>query len=228
MDRREATLVGRDLCEDIITMSFSRPEGWTYRPGQWLTLTVPTVDGELTHTLSHASAPSDATVDIGTRLSGSEFKKALAALEPGGRVLLGGPGGRLAVPQAARGVVFLTGGVGITPVRSILRDHVARGARLDDALLIYGNRKPECSPYMGELDALASTGLRLVPVYENASAEWSGERGLIDAAMIRRHLKEIEGAGFVISGPPVMVSVMRAVLKELEVVPELIAVESFG
>lgn len=228
MERRETRLVTRQICDDIATMSFERPQGWEYRPGQWLTLTVETPEGEMTRTLSHASAPSDSTIDIGTRLSGSAFKMALRDLEPGGRALLGGPGGRLALPVGAARIAFLTGGVGVTPVRSFLRDAASRQAPFDDALLLYGNRSPECVPYLDELEALDGIGLRVVPVYESAPESWAGERGLITAEMVARYLPDFSETVFMVSGPPAMLSAMLPVLDVLGVPAIARVVESFG
>lgn len=228
MERRETRLVTRRICGDLATMSFERPQGWEYKPGQWLTLTLETPVGEVTQTLSHASAPSDSTIDIGTRLSGSAFKVALRDLEPGGRALLGGPGGRLALPPGAAKIAFLTGGVGITPVRSFLRDAASRQAPFDDALLLYGNRSPECVPYLDELEALGGIGLRVVPAYESAPESWAGERGFITAETVKRHLPDFSETVFVVSGPPVMVAAMLLVLDVLGVPASARVVESFG
>jgi ferredoxin-NADP reductase len=228
LEKHETRLVTRQICDDIATMSFERPQGWEYRPGRWLTLTLETPEGEMTRTLSHASAPSDSTIDIGTRLSGSAFKVALRDLELGGRALLGGPGGRLALPSGATRIAFLTGGIGITPVRSFLRDAASRQAPFDDALLLYGNRSPECVPYLDELEALEGIGLRLVPVYESAPESWTGERGFITAEMVRHHLPDVSATVFMVSGPPVMVEAMASVLDTLGVPAGARVVESFG
>jgi ferredoxin-NADP reductase len=209
-------------------MSFAKPQGWEYRPGQWLTLTVETPEGEMTRTFSHASAPSDLTIGIGTRLSNSAFKVALRALEPGGRALLGGPGGRLALPPSTTRIAFLTGGVGITPVRSFLRDAASRRSPFGDALLLYGNRTPECVPYLDELEVLEGIGLRVVPVYEKAPESWAGERGFITAETVRRHLPDFSETVFLVSGPPAMVAEMVRVMDELGVPASARVVESFG
>lgn len=228
MERHETRLIEKHVCDDVLTLSFAKPDGWAYRPGQWLTLTLDTPEGAATRTLSHASAPADPTIDVGTRMSDSAFKKALLALEPGGQALLGGPGGRLALPGGATRMVFLTGGVGITPVRSFLRDAASRQAPFDDALLLFGNRSPRCVPYLDELEALQGIGLRVVPCYESAPDDWAGERGFITAEMVRRYVSDVPKAAFMISGPPVMVAVMESVLDELAVPADARVVENFG
>ncbi len=209
-------------------LTLARPEGYEFEPGQWFRLTLEADDGEQTRTFSHASAPGDPGLDMATRLSGSPFKQALRRLEAGDRVTIAGPGGRLGLPRPPARVVFLTGGVGITPVRSVLLDSALRGAAYEDALVVYGNREPACAPYLAELTGLASTGVRVVPVYEHPGSSWDGERGRIDAAMIRRHLSPAGSREFVVTGPPAMVNAMDAVLDELGVDVSRRIIERFG
>lgn len=177
---------------------------------------------------SHASAPADDFIDMATRFSGSPYKNVLAALAVGDEALLGGPGGRLVLPQDASRVVFLTGGVGITPVRSFLRDALATGRDFDDALVLYGNRSQRCVAFLDELQAIEGHGVRVVLCYEHPDAGWQGESGFITAETVLRHIGSIGGRLFAVSGPPPMVDAMEAVLDKLAVPPEARLVESFG
>lgn len=212
----------------VATFRFERPEGYEYRAGQWLRLTLQTATGPETKTFTHSSAPGDPELEITTRLSGSPFKQALAGLAEGDAVTIAGPGGRLALPEGASRVVFLVGGVGVTPARSLLRDAAQRGRRFDDALVIFGNRDESCAPYLDELSSLGDIGVRVVPVYESAGPEWAGERGLVTAEMVRRHVDPADGRPFVVAGPPVMVEAMEAVLDELGIDDTRRIIERFG
>lgn len=213
---------------DIARLSVERPPGYEFRAGQWFRLTLPTEEGAQTRTFSHASAPLDSELEMATRLSASAFKRAFAELTAGDTVAIMGPGGRLRLPDDAARVVVLTGGVGVTPVRSLVRDALARGAVFDDALVFFGNRDQECALYVDEFSSYRERGIRVIPVYENPEREWAGETGFITAAMVRRHADEIGGRPFVVTGPPAMVTAMDAVLDELGVDPALRIVESFG
>lgn len=227
--RYNVELLGAERCgEDVITLRLSRPEGYSFRPGQWFRLTLQTTQGELAETFSHCSAPGDPDLELTTRLSHSAFKQALALLEPGARVSIAGPGGRLSLPSDASRICFLVGGVGITPVRSMLRDAAATGRRFDDALLIYGNRDESCMPFSEELDALGSIGVRVVRCLERPREGWTGERGFITAEMVRRHMDPTDGRPFLVAGPPVMVTAIEGVLDQLAVPAERRIVEKFG
>lgn len=225
----EVAYLERDACgSDIVTARFERPEGYWFAPGQWFTLRLETEEGPVTKTFSHSSAPSDLYLELTTRLSGSPFKGALGALEPGARVHINGPGGQLAVGDEVQCVAFLVGGVGVTPARSILRDARVRGRRFADAVLFYGNRDESCVPFLGELEEMAGIGVRVVLVYERPPADWTGETGFITAEIVRRHVDVADGRPFVVTGPPVMVAAMEHVLDELKMPAERRRVEQFS
>jgi ferredoxin-NADP reductase len=227
--RYQVELLGKESCdESVITCRFSRPEGYAFRAGQWFRLFLQTPEGELAETFSHCGAPGDAQLEMTTRLSGSVFKNALAALQAGAMVSISASGGRLAIPEGAQRVCFLVGGVGITPVHSMLRDAQQTGRTFDDALLFYGNRDERCAPFAGEFLSMAGMGVRTVLCYEHASDSWKGERGFITAETVRRHVDPADGRPFLVAGPPIMVEVMQQVLDELGVPEVARIIEHFG
>jgi ferredoxin-NADP reductase len=227
--RHQVELLSKEPCgESVLTCRLSRPADYSYRAGQWFRLFLMTPEGELAETFSHCAAPGDAYLEMSTRLSGSVFKNALDTLEPGAVVTISSPGGRLAIPLDAARVCFLVGGVGITPVHSMLRDASQTGRSFDDALLFYGNRDQSCAPFAEELAAMADIGVRTVLCFEHASAGWEGERGFITAETVLRHLDPIDGRPFLVAGPPVMVEVMELVLDDLGIPAASRIVERFG
>lgn len=227
--RHEAHVLGREPCgSDIVTVRLSRPEGYAFKPGQWFTLTIDTRHGPETRTFSHSSAPSDEYLETTTRLSGSTFKRALASLSPGDRVSVAGPGGRLSLPDDAKRACFLVGGVGITPVRSMLREAMHVGREFDEAVLLFGNRDDSCVPFLEEFERMAPHGVRTVVVFEHPPEGWVGESGFITAETVGRHLSRREGVPFFVAGPPVMVSAMERVMDDLGILKELRHIERFG
>lgn len=224
----ETSILRCSLCADVAEFEFQRPPGYEFAAGQWFRLTLETAEGEQTKTFSHASAPHEPTLLMATRLSESAFKRALAKLDVGDSVRIQGPGGRLALPAGAMRAVFLTGGVGITPVRSLLKARAIGEIPLDDVLVVYGSRVAECVLYVDDLRELQPLGVRTVQVIEQPAPDWAGETGFIDAAVVRRHLGSVEDRPFVVTGPPPMVAAMQGVLDDLGVAPELRFVEQFG
>jgi ferredoxin-NADP reductase len=217
-----------DCGSETVTLRFERPDDYSFSPGQWFTLRLSIGEELHTETFSHCSAPSDPYLEMTTRLTASPFKQALGALEPGAIVHIAGPGGRLGITAGVSRLAFLVGGVGITPVRSMLREAAARGRNFDDALLLYGNRDESCAPFAEEFAAMGDLGVRLVLCYEQPPAGWTGETGFITAETVRRHLPTDDGRPYVITGPPVMVSAMEAVLDKLAVPDAQRIIERFG
>lgn len=223
-------LLEKERCgSETATFRFSKPVGYVFRPGQHFTLTLDTSSGQESKHFSHAEAPTDPYIELTTRLSGSHFKNALWAMEPGTGASIAGPKGRLTLPDRASMVAFLIGGVGVTPARSMLRDAARRGAGMD-AVVFYGNRGSECVPYRAELEGLADAEplVRLILVFEHPPHDWSGETGFVTAEMVREHATPAAERMFVVAGPPAMVDAMERVLDELSIPREQRLVERFS
>jgi ferredoxin-NADP reductase len=226
----DVELLGGEVCgSEILTARFSRPVGFDFKAGQWVILALADGEDRLAETFTICSAPGDNYLEITTRLSGSAYKNALSRLQPGEHALITGPGGRLRLPADAARVAFLVGGVGITPVRSMLRDTRLNGRVFEDALLVYGNRDESCVPFQDEFEAMADSGVRTVLCYEHPPDDWQGDSGFITAEMVGRYLTPEElPRPFIVAGPPVMVEAMERVLEALAVPPAHRIVERFG
>src|SRR5699024_9203175 len=102
--------------------------------------------------------------------------------------------------------VFVIGGIGITPVRSIIAQ--ATHERTDHRItLIYANRTPEQAAYMEDLERFAAENenFSFVPVYTST-------QGHVDAEKIQAAVPDIEAPRYYLSGPEGMVKAMRALL----------------
>jgi ferredoxin-NADP reductase len=226
----DVEFLGREMCgADVITARFSRPPGFAFTAGQWIVLALAKEGIRLAETFTISSAPGDDYLEITTRLSGSVYKNTLVGLTRGDSAAVTGPGGSLTLPRESARVAFLVGGVGITPVRSMLRDAYTTGRTFEDALLLYGNRDVTCVPFEAEFMAMVDRGVRTVVCYEHPPAEWAGESGFITAETVRRHLGTGETIRpFIVAGPPPMVEAMERVLDDLGVQQSNRLIERFG
>lgn len=232
----EAPLVSRELVADR-TMSFrwAKPADWTYRAGQFIDITLhdpPETDAEgNTRGFSVSSAPSEEIIQITTRLRDTAFKRVLQRVPLGTSMKLEGPFGDFRLHHAQRPAVLLAGGVGITPFRSILVEQMHGGSLPYRVVLIHANRRPTDAAFAGELRQLAEREPKLafVPVMSapQPADAWGGERGHVDADMLRRHLDGIEQPIYYLAGPAGMVRAMRAVLAEMAVDEDDIRSEEF-
>jgi ferredoxin-NADP reductase len=228
-----------------LTLTLRHPEGegcesFQFQPerplafeaGQYLryTLDHPEPDNRGVHRFfTIASAPSEGFVLLTTRLStpGSSFKRALSRLDVGAVVEASGPYGRFTYADRAAPSVFVAGGIGITPIRSIFMDLMSRPADADITLL-YANTTPEI-PFRHLLDDLASKQPRLTIVYtvSQPDSEWRGPVGRIDEAFIREHVPLASMPAFYVSGPKAMVQAIEGALHTVGVADDKITQDYF-
>jgi predicted ferric reductase len=199
-----------------------RPEGhagMAFHPGQfaWLTLRgSPFADREHPFSFSSSAArPGELAFTIKER---GDFTGQIGRVRPGERAYLDGPHGAFTTDRHdhAAGFIFIAGGVGITPVMSMLRTLADRGEGRP-LTLIYANRDWEGVTFREEIEALRlQLNLRLVHVLEQPPEAWHGERGFVTADVLRRHLPPIERRNvyeiFVCGPQPMMDAVERALI----------------
>ena len=208
---------------------FTKPEGFQYRAGQSVDLTL---QSGLMHAYSLASAPHNSELCIATRMRGSAFKKELDALEPGDGVQIDGPFGSFFLHEnAARPAVFLAGGIGVTPFYSMVQDAAHRKLP-HKIVMLFSNKRPEDAPFLENLTQLAAeyTNFTFVPTMDALATSkevWLGEAGRIDQAMVKKYLPEGQPI-FYTAGPPGMVTAMRTLLNSMGVSDDDIRFEEFS
>lgn len=201
-----------------------RPEGhagMTFHPGQfaWLTLrSSPFADREHPFSFS-SSAEQPERLGFTIRELG-DFTRQIGQVRPGERVYLDAPHGAFTTDRHdhAAGFIFIAGGVGITPIMSILRTLADRADRRP-LTLIYANREWEGVTFREEIEALREAcrlDLRVVHVLEQPPAGWNGERGFVNTDILRRYLPHFERRNiyevFMCGPQPMMDAVERALL----------------
>ncbi|MCZ7626880.1 MAG: oxidoreductase [Candidatus Methylomirabilota bacterium] len=226
-----------EVAERTMAFFFERPQNWTFKAGQFIDITIidpPQTDAKgNTRGFSIASAPHDPHIMVTTRLRDSAFKRVLHSMPLGAEAKFEGPFGNLTLHNnAARPAVFLAGGIGITPFRSI----AVRAAteRLPHRIvLFYSNRRPEDAPFLDELRALErdNSNFHCIPTMTqmaHSKHSWSGETGRIDKQMLGRHLDGVRDAIYYIAGPPAMVSGLHAMLNSAGINDDDIRIEEFA
>jgi NAD(P)H-flavin reductase len=138
---------------------------------------------------------------------------------PGTLIDLDGPFGAFALPLEAedKPLLFVAGGTGIAPLRSILMDRLSRPS-VPAIALIYSARSPEEFAYRSELDAMVHAG-RLTAHFTATRADagtWDGRHGRIQEDLLRLALPAPD-AQCLICGPPQLVADTRALLRRLGV-----------
>jgi glycine betaine catabolism B len=189
-----------------------------------------------------ASSPTEKDfILISTRIRDTLFKKKLASLDLGTLVNITAPMGKFVLPDdhLSKSVVFLSGGIGVTPFRSMVKYVTDRQLPLK-ITVFDSNRDQDNILYKREFDECVSENKNLKIVYtiadkrqESSSIQyddWKGERGFINKAMLVKYLGtyELDNSIFYICGPPGMLNAMQKLLQvDLNIPKERIKIEEF-
>ena len=225
-----------EVAEGTMAFYFERPTGFQFKAGQFADFTLvnpPETDEEgNTRSFSIASAPYEDDLMIATRMRDTAFKRILKTLAAGSEIQMEGPFGGLTLHEdAKRPAVFLTGGIGVTPFRSIaLQTTHERSPHL--LWMFYSNRRPEDAAFLDELTKLQTekSNFKLVSTMTNVAESrkhWNGETGYIDKQMLSKYINELSGPIYYIAGPPAMVDGMTKLLSDAGVKATDIRSEEF-
>lgn len=168
-----------------------------------------------------SSAPSEKVIAITTRLNAdrsSSFKAALQKLRPGDSVEADGPEGDFVLDDLDRNYIFIAGGIGITPFRSMLVEAAARG-ETPSVTLLYANRTPEIV-FHDELERLRHQNPNLAIDYVVAPHQ-------LDEALLRKTLAAANNPLVYISGPEPMVADLSKQIAGLGVSADNIRTDDF-
>lgn len=209
--------------------------GFRFEPGQfaWL-ISGRTPYSQQQHPItiaSSAEAPAAATrQSFAIKRLGDWSRDTIPALRPGQTVWLEGPYGALSVDRIpAQGFVLIAGGIGITPMRSILLTLRDRGD-LRPCLLFYAVNDFTRMIFREELLQLSSEmNLKLIFVLEHPQEGDVCERGRIDTAMLQRHLpRESHHFQFLVCGPNPMMDSIEQQLSDLGIPDDHVHSERFN
>lgn len=223
------------VAEDTMAFHFEKPRGFEYRAGQFGDFTLidpPQTDAEgNTRGFSLASAPDDPDLMVATRMRSTAFKRVLKNLPIGTEVVLDAPYGDFTLHKTqTTPAVYLTGGIGITPVRSIIAT-ATRQKLPQKIILFYSNRTSQSAAFTTDLQAFSAQNpnFTFVPVITDGKAPaGKGETGLIDRAMLERHVASLQTPIYYLSGPASMVAAMRRILTDAGVNEDNIRTEEFS
>jgi ferredoxin-NADP reductase len=209
---------------NVVSFVFEPEESLTWQPGQYMHYVLPHPDADDRGTerwFTNSAAPSENKVMISTRIDqehGSSFKRALQALKPGDEVEADGPEGDFTVEDDSKNYIFVAGGIGITPFRSILAEAHAGGKKLKVNLL-YANRDQNI-PFSKELESFAADNPDL-------NIEYVVQPQSLSADLIKQHADKVEDPLIYLSGPEPMVKSFAADLEHLGVKQDTVKLDDF-
>ena len=204
--------------------------GLELRAGQfaWLTL------GDSVFSLEHhpfsisSSAKEQRRIEFAIKELG-DYTANIGKTVPGTRAFVEGPYGAFELPSGGAPLILVAGGIGIAPMIGLLRTLHDNGDKREIVLFV-GTENLVKAAYKDDIEKLrAALNLRVVRVLEKPPADWSGEVGYIDVALLRRHLEPalLERAHAFLCGPTPMMHAVEAALRSIGLPKKRIQGERF-
>ena len=196
--------------EDVISFIFKPLEDLKWKAGQFIYYKIPHSDPDSRGAMRHftiASAPHENNIRLTTRFfkeDGSSFKKALKKLETGSQIDAFSNEGSFTVDNSRDKYIFIAGGIGITPFRSILMD-LSYQNKISNIILFYGNRDKNIV-FKDKLEEISAKNPGLKIHYIISPVK-------IDFEILNREVPDLLDRRCYISGPMKMIkSIERSVI----------------
>ncbi len=215
---------------DVKSFRFPRPNSLNYKAGQYMLVTLK-IDGQETEKpFSISSSPTEkGFIEFTKKLTGHPFSERLNALSAGDTVKLDAPFGSFTFEGEFQRIGLLSGGVGITPLRSICR--FCTDMRLNTKItLLYGNRTEEDIIFRQDLELMKrqNSNLKVALALAEPNENWQGYTGNIVPEMVKKEIPEYPETVFYICGPPAMVQAMENLFRTLNVPTANVRKENFA
>jgi ferredoxin-NADP reductase len=216
----------------VESFRFVLTEKLNFSPGQFLRVVFDEENkdnGGLNKYLSLSCSPEREYIEVTKRLSNSSFSSRLRDLRIDDQVLIKAPLGTCVFKDDYKRIGFLIGGIGITPVISIIEYIVNR--KLDtDVILVYSNRTEAEIAFKPELDSWKSINKNLKIHYlvsDCLPQDKTCIYGVINKDLLKEKVYDLSDMIFFIFGPPKMVEAMTGLASDLGCIRDNIKTESF-
>ncbi len=223
-----------ELSPNIYEFIFKKPSSLSFLPGQYFEWTLgnrrPDSRGVRRY-FTISSSPTENDIRLGVRLEkdkGSSFKKSLLNLAPGQKIYAGNLSGDFTLPKNKNEkIVFIAGGIGITPFRSMISFMLDKNENRD-IVLFYSNAKPEDFVYRDIFYSARQNGLKTVYILTKETTEnWNGYTGRLTAEIIKKEVSDFTNRTYYLSGPIAMVDNYKKLLRRLGIKQNKIITDYF-
>lgn len=228
---RVPVLAVADETPEIKTFRMARPDGWKFEAGQFLTVCVQADGKSVKRAYSISSAPyANGYVEISVKRQGLVSGTLHATVRPGSTLTIKPPAGRFVYPSGdERPIVLLAGGVGITPLMSMLR-HAVTAEPTRPITLLFSVRTKDDIVFRDEIELLdrRHPQLRVAVAVSRDTATPKHYAGRIDQDLINGLVDDPVNSIFCICGPIPMIDGMKTLLGDLGVPESQVRAEAFG
>ncbi|MBI5561291.1 MAG: FAD/NAD(P)-binding protein [Deltaproteobacteria bacterium] len=196
--------------ERLFALAPESPMDFAYQPGQFFMAGLPGY-GEAPFSIT--SAPGGRELELCIRAVGN-LTNAIHRVSKGGRLWIRGPFGRGfdTTELKGRDLVYIAGGIGIVPMRSLIKAVVGRGD-YGGRTLIYGAKTPSEILFQGEMDEWSGKGMRVMVTIDKPAGAWGGNVGVVTTLMPKAEIRPGRTTAVII-GPPVMYKFVIMALRQ--------------
>lgn len=224
------------IAPTIVDFIFRKDKDFAFEPGQYLEWTLghehPDSRGNRRY-FTIASAPTETDVRIGVKFyeKPSSFKTNLYRMKYGDKIMAGGRAGDFTLPKnLGEKLVFIAGGIGITPFRSIIKNMLDTGKKRD-IVVLYSIKNPQDLVYKDVLEeATKKFGIKTAYYASDAAsvgASWIGKVGRIDGNALISEVPDFKDRIFYLSGPHAMVDAFEDTLLKIGIAKRKIKTDFF-
>ncbi len=217
------------VAENIQTFWFEPDKAVDYLAGQFVEMYLPHKNADARgqkHWFTLSSSPTEEYISITTKYAlgrASTFKQQLFALKPGAKVRISEPMGDFVLPKdKSIPLLFVAGGIGITPMRSMVK-WLTDSKEQRDVSLIYGVKTPD---ELAFLDLFKSYGIVPEILASKPNTGWPGRKGHIASGLIMDSVTHEEQLIY-ISGPEPMTEKLEADLLATGIEPQRLVLDFF-
>lgn len=223
----------KQVATGTLQVTFEVSEPFSFKPGQYIFITLanPRYQDQRSNKrhFSIVNSPiQKGIITITARLRDTGFKKSLKEIPIGAEVELGPIAGTFTLPEGKqKPLVFIAGGIGITPFMSMLR-YLKEAGNPYNITLIFSNRDQSSTAFLNEIQALANelSNFKLILTMTEDN-NWQGENRKVDASFIKEYFPKVNDNFYMVVGPPPMVEAVKNALLEAGVAKENIEIENF-
>lgn len=203
------------IAPDIYEFVFGQSKNFSYNAGQYMEWTLPQKKPDSRGSRRYftlSASPTDGNLRIGVKFypNGSSFKKSLLNMKKGDQIVASQLSGEFTLPKDFdKKLVFIAGGIGITPFRSMIK-YLLDKEEIRDIVLLYSNKTQADIVYKDIFERSKKLGIRVV--YVNTDT-----MGYIDESMIKKEVPDFKDRTFYISGPHSLIDAFEKTLKKIGV-----------
>lgn len=225
----------KEVASETMEFHFDKPVGFVFKAGQFAdyTLINPSETDKEGDTRGFSlGAPCEEEIIFTTRMRDTAFKRCLKKMAIGTEVIFDGAYGSFTLHNNVKTpAVLLSGGIGITPMRSMILQ-ASHDKTAHKIFLFYANKTPKDAAYIDELTDVqkSNANFKLIASMTKVADTkgWTGETGFFTREMLEKYIGNLTLPIYYISGPPSMVTSIRKTLNETGIDDDNIRTEEFS